>query len=80
MQEALLGAALTPDEPLRRGDLVFWRSHVAWVSDPETILHANGGSMSVAYEPLRQAVERIEAQGEGPVTTYRRLDVGGPSA
>lgn len=72
-QEAALGTALPEGAEPRRGDLLFWRGHVAWVADPETLLHANAHTMTVAYEPLKQAIARIEAQGEGGVTSRRRL-------
>ncbi|MEM8978393.1 MAG: NlpC/P60 family protein [Pseudomonadota bacterium] len=58
---------------VRRGDLVFWPGHVAWVVDPETILHANAHHMAVAYERLSAAVLRIEAQGGGAVSAVKRL-------
>ena len=76
MQEAELGQSLIPDASLQRGDLLFWRGHVALVSDPETLIHANAFHMAVAYEPLQDAVKRIEAQGDGPLTARKRL--GGP--
>ncbi|QQA42961.1 NlpC/P60 family protein [Pelagovum pacificum] len=72
-QEERLGRALLADDPLRRGDLLFWKGHVAWVADPDTILHANAYAMAVAFEPLKDAIERIETQGDGPVTSRRRL-------
>ena len=59
---------------LRRGDLLFWRGHVAMMVDHETLIHANAHHMAVAYEPLDKAVLRIEAQGDGPVITRRRLE------
>ena len=68
-----LGQHLSDTAPLRRGDLLFWRGHVAWVSDPDTLLHANAHHMAVAYEPIRDAIARITAQGGGPVTSRRRL-------
>ena len=35
-----------PPEPrAQRGDLLFWRGHVAWVMSPDTILHANAHSI-----------------------------------
>lgn len=74
MQEAELGEALPEDALLQRGDLLFWKGHVAWVVDPETILHANAHHMAVAYEPLQEAIARIEAQGDGPVTARKRLE------
>ena len=60
------------DPTFQRGDLLFWRGHVALVCDAETILHANGHTMSVAYEPIAAAITRIETQGGGPVTHHRR--------
>lgn len=72
-QEQQLGRALDPDEPLLRGDLVFWKSHVAMIVDAQTILHANAGSMSVRYEGLAETQARVLAAGDGPVTSFRRL-------
>jgi cell wall-associated NlpC family hydrolase len=57
---------------LRRGDLVFWKGHVAMMLDEERIIHANGHHMRVAIEPLRAAMERIKASGGGPVRSLRR--------
>jgi cell wall-associated NlpC family hydrolase len=55
------------------GDLIFWRGHVALVSAPGMILHANAHHMAVAEEPLGQAEARIAAAGT-PV--LRRLRPG----
>ena len=46
---------------------------MAWVADPEMLLHANDYHLAVAYEPLDEAIARIEAQGDGPVIGHRRL-------
>jgi len=72
-QAERLGAALAPGTPPRRGDLLFWAGHVAWVAGPDLLIHANARDMAVAYEPLRAAVARIEAQGDGPVTLHKRI-------
>lgn len=72
MQAALVGRALDPDEPLRRGDLVFWRGHVGMLEDAGTLLHANAFHMAVAREPLATAVARIAASGGGAITARRR--------
>ena len=56
----------------RRGDLVFWKGHVAVLLDADTILHANAHHMAVAIEPLAEAIARVEAAGGGPVTGWRR--------
>ena len=60
-------------EDRRRGDLVFWKGHVAILLDADTILHANAHHMAVAVEPLAEAIARIDAAGSGPPTGYRRL-------
>lgn len=73
LQEAALGTTLSPDAALQRGDLLFWRGHVAWVAGPDLLLHANAHHMAVAFEPLGAAVTRIEAQGDGLVTRRARL-------
>lgn len=70
MQAANLGEPITR-ENLRRGDLVFWKGHVAIMEDEKTILHANGHTMSVAREGLDAAIERIGWLYQQP-TGYRR--------
>ncbi|WP_298851236.1 C40 family peptidase [uncultured Ruegeria sp.] len=72
-QERILGAALAEGTPARRGDLLFWKGHVAWISGDNMILHANASHMAVVFEPMDQAIERILAQGDGPVTAHKRL-------
>ncbi len=70
LQERALGPALPEGTPPKRGDLIFWRGHVAWVSAPDTILHANAHTMSVAYEPLADAIARIAPESQ--VTSHLR--------
>jgi cell wall-associated NlpC family hydrolase len=70
MQAAGLGDPIERS-PLRRGDLVFWKGHVAIMEDAETIIHANGHTMTVARENFAAAVERIGWLYEQP-TGYRR--------
>lgn len=68
-QQALLGE---PVETLQRGDLVFWRGHVAIMVSNADIIHANGFQMAVAVEPLAIALARIRASGGGEPTAFRR--------
>jgi cell wall-associated NlpC family hydrolase len=68
-----LGRALSPEEPLKRGDLIFWKGHVAMVVNPDVLIHANGATMSVAYEGIREAINRISAGGGGLVQARQRL-------
>ena len=56
----------------RRGDLVFWKGHVAIVRDEAAIVHANAFHMGVAVEPIAEAIARIAAS-DGPVTSVKRL-------
>ena len=73
MQERALGKAIAPDPAdLRRGNLVFWKGHVAIVRDAAMLLHANAHHMAVAIEPIAEAVRRIAAAGSA-VTTVKRL-------
>jgi cell wall-associated NlpC family hydrolase len=71
MQEQALGARLAFDD-LRRGDLIFWKDHVAIVRDGNTLIHANAHHMAVAIEPVAEAVGRIRAAGSEP-SSVRRL-------
>jgi len=72
MQERSVGDAIDPARfPLRRGDLVFWKGHVAIMTDGANVIHANGHTMLVSREPLAQAVARI-APVYGQPTSYRR--------
>lgn len=70
-QQMSLGAEVTG--PLARGDLVFWKGHVAMVADATRILHANAHHMAVAYEDTEAAIARIAAQGDGEVLARRRV-------
>jgi cell wall-associated NlpC family hydrolase len=71
MQEAALGASI-PLSEARRGDLVFWKGHVAFVGDADTILHANAHAMAVAVEGREDAIARIRDAGD-EVTSVKRL-------
>ncbi|MGB5903698.1 MAG: C40 family peptidase [Xanthobacteraceae bacterium] len=74
MQEASLGAdvPLSHIAKLQRGDLVFWKGHVAIARDATTLVHANAHHMATAVEPTHEAVARIAATGS-PVRRIRRV-------
>jgi cell wall-associated NlpC family hydrolase len=75
MQEKALGAAIAAGgdySDLRRGDLVFWKGHVAIVRDRSSLLHANAFHMAVAIEPIVAAIGRIGGAGDA-ITSVRRL-------
>ena len=67
MQASSLGKDV-PGGELRRGDLLFWKGHVAIARDAKTILHANAHHMAVAIEQTADAVARV-----GPPAAVRRL-------
>lgn len=74
MQAAGIGSLLEPGPDLsglERGDLVFWKGHVAIVNGPDSIIHANGHTMTVARESLSGAVARI-GYLYGQPTAFRR--------
>ncbi len=71
MQESALGTVSALDD-LRRGDLVFWKGHVAIARDARTLIHANAHHMMVASEPATEALARIKAAGSD-VTSVKRL-------
>jgi hypothetical protein len=71
-QAAGLGEALDDSADLQRGDLIFWRGHVALVVGDGRILHANAHHMAVAYEDMESAIARIAAK-DGAVTGWRRI-------
>ena len=62
-----------PVETLRRGDLVFWRGHVAIMISDTEIIHANAFYMAVVIEPLAEAIARTISRGGGEPTGYRRI-------
>lgn len=65
MQQAGLGRALEPHErsSLLRGDLIFWKGHVAIVRDGSTMVHANAHHMATVIEPIEPAIARIRQAG-----------------
>ena len=73
LQERELGAPLDSTENLRRGDLIFWKGHVAWVHSPKTLIHANAFHMSVQIEDTETALKRIAATSTGAPTGFKRL-------
>jgi len=74
MQATTIGAVLDPGADmsgLQRGDLVFWRGHVAIMVDPHNLIHANGYTMLVSHERLTDAVQRTIPLYGAP-TGFRR--------
>jgi cell wall-associated NlpC family hydrolase len=74
MQQDGLGRELNAAEKktLRRGDLIFWKGHVAIVRDAGTIVHANAYHMATMIENTRDAIARIKAAGS-EIMAIKRL-------
>ncbi len=73
MQLAGLGRVLEPHETakLQRGDLIFWKGHVAIVRDGSTMVHANAHHMATVIEPTEPAIARIRQAGSEVVAIKR---------
>jgi cell wall-associated NlpC family hydrolase len=73
MQQDGLGRLLGPTESksLKRGDLLFWKGHVAIARDADTIVHANAFHMATVIENTATAVARIKQAGSALVAIKR---------
>ena len=71
MQEAAVGKPANL-AGLQRGDLIFWKGHVAIALGRNSMIHANAFHMAVAVEPVAEGLARIAAAGS-QVTSVRRL-------
>jgi cell wall-associated NlpC family hydrolase len=58
-------------DAIQRGDLLFWKGHVAIAQSSDWMLHASGHHMEVVVEQIRRAVERI-GEAYGPLLTILR--------
>jgi cell wall-associated NlpC family hydrolase len=74
MQQDGLGRVLTTAESrkLQRGDLIFWKGHVAIARDAGTIVHANAHHMATVIENTSNAIARIKAAGS-EIAAIKRL-------
>lgn len=74
MQQDGLGRTLglAESSKLQRGDLIFWKGHVAIVRDAVSIVHANAHHMATVIEDTRKAITRIKAAGS-EITAVKRL-------
>ena len=74
MQQDGLGRVLSPAESrkLQRGDLIFWKGHVAIARDGHTVVHANAHHMLTVIENTNDAIVRIKAAGS-EIAAIKRL-------
>ncbi|MBI3701020.1 MAG: C40 family peptidase [Afipia sp.] len=76
LQEKSEGTAIQSRDfgSLKRGDLIFWKGHVAIARGDGTMVHANATHMCVACEPIETAVARIRKSETGDVSSIKRLN------
>ncbi len=74
MQQDGLGRTLDAAESRKpkRGDLIFWKGHVAIARDSNSIVHANAHHMATVIENTSDAIARIKASGS-EITAIKRL-------
>ena len=74
MQRDALGRllGLADSAPLQRGDLLFWKGHVAIARDEDTIVHANAHHMATVIEDTRDAIARIK-NADSELAAIKRL-------
>ena len=74
MQQDGLGRLLGQAESakMQRGDLIFWKGHVAIVRDADHIVHANAHHMATVIENTSDAIARIKAAGSA-ISAIKRL-------
>jgi cell wall-associated NlpC family hydrolase len=73
MQQNAIGRPLDASDrrALRRGDLLFWKGHVAIARDAETLVHANAHHMATVIENTAEAVARIASVGSDIIAIKR---------
>jgi cell wall-associated NlpC family hydrolase len=67
LQEKSLGLYVE-GEDWRRGDLLYWKGHVAILASPDRAVHASGHHMMVVTEQVAGLIARI-----GPPTSVKRI-------
>ena len=68
-----LGRNLDIGSPRKKGDILFWKGHVAWVVNEKQILHANAYHMATVIEEANEAIERIKKQDNNNLIAHKRL-------
>ena len=68
-----LGHKLDIGSPRKKGDILFWKGHVAWVVNERQILHANAYHMATVIEEANEAIERIKKQDNNNLIAHKRL-------
>ena len=70
--QQMLGAPVGERQALKRGDLIFWKGHVAMAMNADYMIHATAAFMAVVVEQTKVAIKRIKDAGDGDVIARRR--------
>ncbi len=67
-----MGTTVGEKQALKRGDLIFWKGHVAMAMNADYMIHATAAYMAVVVEQTKAAIRRIKDAGDGEVIARRR--------
>ncbi len=67
-----IGQPISEKAALKRGDLLFWKGHVAMCMNADFMIHATAAFMAVVAENTRSAIARIQKQDDSAVVARRR--------
>ncbi len=70
-----LGERLAAGALPRRGDLIFWKGHVAIALDDDRVVNATGHHLAVVVEPLEDIDARAREESGQGITLIRRPKV-----
>ena len=72
-QLSKLGQNIDVDTIQEKGDILFWKGHVALALNANQVLHANAYHMSTVIEELSEVVFRIKKQEGNDIIARKRL-------
>ena len=72
-QLAKLGQNIDIDTTQEKGDILFWKGHVALALNARQVLHANAYHMSTVIEELSEVTFRIKKQEGNDIIARKRL-------
>ena len=60
---------------IKKGDLIFWKGHVALVISKNKLIHGYGPLKKVVIMPIKKTIERIYRTANLKVTGIRRISL-----
>ena len=73
LQRQSIGTPIDDNQPLQRGDVIFFPGHVGIMVDGTGMLHANAYWMTTLVEPLADVIGRLRPDHEQPVLAGQRV-------